>query len=885
MFKFRKIASVLASAIMVSSTVALAAAANYPSPFIKSGTPDVAVVYGSAQVGGTDLLAAADISTNLQEKLAAQTAVGGSTSTSSSVSGEAAPLFTSGTKLYMNDTLNQVKTSLTDTQLPTVLADGSFSGNVDTTYAQTIDIGFNPSITYARQPTSTDDPNFGLTESTTTGNYIYNASVTFNKAVNLTHADSEGEDLTLFGQKFTIASSTDETKLVLLKTAEKVSLSSDDPSAEVTIGTKKYTIELVSASDTTATVKVIDDTGASETKEINENASKKVNGVTIAITNADENNLKYSASVIAGAEKVTLSATAGSAVTYGEEDTNIDGATVTITGGSTAATKITVSITAKDSDHDALMPGTSMVDPVFGTFKLDFAGLSIPSNSTARESIDITNSGNDKLQVKFQPYYASAAKNIVFMKNWTTTPPGLMLQADDDGHNISVREGKKLYKGDYTIVGNEDEARLIRISYIYNSSTAGTTTSGDKITYVDAFTDESKDMDLGSTDGSATLNVGGKSYTVKYNGSSSTDSNWITINYPDSAGAGSMVAYPTIETKLGAKVAFYKPINITNVGDWDSAGTSLTQVRLPDGDGYTDVAIGVSATAGGGGNITIDSTVINATGGGGANPGKIVTIGQLSYNFTTEGANQTTILLQDPEGNGKNIMTPALIIFEEKDDNTNYEAIVVTPRIGADSTTPLGVSDVIRTWGNDSVWDSLSIQGNSDLKKEADLWGTIITTDSGGNDEKAYISYPDEQVTAEIYFAENAAEITAGETTSGGTVKSLGNVIISDAEASTTGAGKNLIVVGGSCVNTVAASLLGSSTPLCGADFTAKTTVTSGQFLIETFARGTDKVATLVAGYNAADTTAAAKYLRTATIDTIAGKKVVVTSSTSAVVA
>jgi len=85
--------------------------------------------------------------------------------------------------------------------------------------------------------------------------------------------------------------------------------------------------------------------------------------------------------------------------------------------------------------------------------------------------------------------------------------------------------------------------------------------------------------------------------------------------------------------------------------------------------------------------------------------------------------------------------------------------------------------------------------------------------------------------------------------------------------------GKNLIVVGGSCVNTVAASLLGSSSPLCGSDFTSITGVSNGEYLIETFARSGGKIATLVAGYEAADTTNAASALTTKNPEITVGVK------------
>ncbi|MDD4563824.1 MAG: hypothetical protein PHF09_03035, partial [Candidatus Nanoarchaeia archaeon] len=92
------------------------------------------------------------------------------------------------------------------------------------------------------------------------------------------------------------------------------------------------------------------------------------------------------------------------------------------------------------------------------------------------------------------------------------------------------------------------------------------------------------------------------------------------------------------------------------------------------------------------------------------------------------------------------------------------------------------------------------------------------------------------------------------------------------------------IVVGGSAVNSVAASLLGlTGDARFGEGFTAKTSIVSGEALIEAFDHD-GKVALLVAGYDAADTTKAASYLTSgAAVSTDLGTKLRVTSQTEAV--
>src|SRR3989338_7455499 len=180
MINFKKISAIVGSGLMIGMTMGAAAAANYPMPFVSGGAANVAIIYGTGSgVSILDAVEAGSIQSNLQSFMSTK---GGTTS--GSVSGEAAALFTGGTKLYINDSLNTVTNVLTKSNLPVTLMDGDFSGNVDATITQTIDLGSNPRVTFAKQPTSSDDPNYALTTSSTQANYIYNSTVTFSKAVN-----------------------------------------------------------------------------------------------------------------------------------------------------------------------------------------------------------------------------------------------------------------------------------------------------------------------------------------------------------------------------------------------------------------------------------------------------------------------------------------------------------------------------------------------------------------------------------------------------------------------------------------------------------------------------------------------------------------------------
>ena len=157
-----------------------------------------------------------------------------------------------------------------------------------------------------------------------------------------------------------------------------------------------------------------------------------------------------------------------------------------------------------------------------------------------------------------------------------------------------------------------------------------------------------------------------------------------------------------------------------------------------------------------------------------------VQIGKLYYNFTTTNhKNEIRIVLQQP--GGANIggtdwnvtstrgSAPAIVVWEEKDNNNVYHALVATLDNGVNADDGMGINDVEDSWSNDSsTWES-QLYTNNKLYKQVDYWGSIVTTDQADTDQyKATISYPDEQVYASVYMAQVSSTITPGKTGAGG---------------------------------------------------------------------------------------------------------------------
>lgn len=78
-----------------------------------------------------------------------------------------------------------------------------------------------------------------------------------------------------------------------------ISLNSEDkPLVPIEFSGKMYKIELVSASDTKATIKVTNSSENSDTKEVSEGLPELIQGLKIKVYSADEANLKLSAELI-----------------------------------------------------------------------------------------------------------------------------------------------------------------------------------------------------------------------------------------------------------------------------------------------------------------------------------------------------------------------------------------------------------------------------------------------------------------------------------------------------------------------------------------------------------------------------------------------------------
>jgi len=211
--------------------------------------------------------------------------------------------------------------------------------------------------------------------------------------------------------------------------------------------------------------------------------------------------------------------------------------------------------------------------------------------------------------------------------------------------------------------------------------------------------------------------------------------------------------------------------------------------------------------------------------------------------------------------------------FTEEDENGNIgqEGANFSITLEVDSDDETTVSDF------DGTIARLETSDGSDVFEGyvGSALATKISHNTGGDQDSVEITYHGTEVYGEVFLSESGSGTDSGDS---GVVK--GVMIGKDTQVSNFG-GKNLIIVGGSCVNSAAADLVGG--PFCGNDWTDATNVNPGEWIIKGYPTNplTTKLALLVAGYEAEDTVNAVTYLTTQKPDTskeTIGPKSLVTS-------
>jgi len=156
-FNFKKIGSILASGIMLASTLGFAAAASYPQPFVSGGNEDAAIVYG-VNAASTDIAAAIDVQTKLN-------ALVSGSSGSSATGGDSFKIEKTSTKFQLSKGILDIyAAAITEDKLPVLLKDGKFidNDNDEFDYTQKIDMANSTLTMFDDNDYAEDTPTIGI---------------------------------------------------------------------------------------------------------------------------------------------------------------------------------------------------------------------------------------------------------------------------------------------------------------------------------------------------------------------------------------------------------------------------------------------------------------------------------------------------------------------------------------------------------------------------------------------------------------------------------------------------------------------------------------------------------------------------------------------------
>jgi hypothetical protein len=328
-------------------------------------------------------------------------------------------------------------------------------------------------------------------------------------------------------------------------------------------------------------------------------------------------------------------------------------------------------------------------------------------------------------------------------------------------------------------------------------------------------------------------------------------------------------------------------VRLTDFTEEDSGATNTTTLQIMSDGTWTDEESDVE----GGETIEIGSAELTVTSINVDADTAVLTAGSNTYfnrlysaeglklilpheyssaNYTLTGlSNNPGYLMTNTSADGYVNQASFQLQFTEEDENDNLgDGVQFNVTVGWESEEP-SVTGI--------VGDSQQLEVEDSDNFESYIYSPLATMfleRTGGDQDTLDVTYHGSEVTANVFVSEVG-------TSSGGSVDS---VVLMDSEVSGSAASRNWIVVGGSAVNTRAAQLLGVNYPAHGSEWESATGVGANSWLIRTFAHptATDKVATLVAGYNAGDTTNAATYFTTQDVDITVGQQYVGQTGTAA---
>jgi len=921
--QFKKLAAVAGSALMAGLALAGPVLANQVSQLGKissmvsvSGTTasfPIFVIGATAQTA--DVAGAVDIATNLASNAVVTSSVT-STIAGESVTG-GAKIATSGIYLTPYYNPQNVKGILTASDIPSLLGTGTYSASSGGSYQYKQylyilgqDTNSNPAEIVFARPTTENSPRIAF--KTPGSSTLWTYKLTFSTPVSLSGVIStstlqtaiQGTTINILGKDFIVSDCTAGgtspyyiSDITLLGGNNVVTVETGTPKT-VTVNTKDYTVTLTGVAAQTIGASTYysaigDINGESFTLKAGDTKVMS-DGTMIASIKVFQGKTGAAdyATIAIGADKVKLAA--------GSRNGADTGATGTVTKGTTTVSELTSDIVSSDTagwstliikyqpSIDAwLSPGDMKTDPFASTFNIKFNSI-IPdlSDTANRQTISFNPSGYNMLLTYKNAADAEKQMYTLYTTDGTTwkwASASVSATNQDNGYrDIVFDEGANIsaIEQDYFVIGKGGFSHTMQFS----SFTPSTSTM--------TFTDESGNS-ITATNSSATaadLIVDGNTYKVyivdatkkiinaDLNGNSNI-AGTAAASYVYGGGGNTSKEYSFLTPKLittGQGGLYFYNGNKTVACNGGYVGMGLLGFNLNSG--------AVAGTSGSlkVGSTTIGSLVASATNNvtGTSDSGYIDTVVITPANLTTGNCNvgigtSTSGILTDPG---------FVLVEEAQQGGTTHNWVFLPAKWDStNSRTYIGTT----AYSDDTNYADNTVLGTATEYKGLTTYGTLVDHLSSTLGGSATIHYPDVFTFGNVYVLTPTGTIASGGT--GGTMTTQQVLPITadvvkldtDSDISTAIQNNDVIIVGGPCINKIAAQVLGKTYPACG----AASGIPENAALIELFTDkfATGKTALLVAGWEAAETDLAARIVQTgfpgATSTQLAGTTLTITGT------
>ncbi|MBN2052779.1 S-layer protein [Candidatus Woesearchaeota archaeon] len=799
----KKIAALVAGTTMVGATIMGAMAldlSNYPAPFVANGVFDGKIVVG-AKAATSDVVGAIDLAASLQASASTTTEVElPDAAGKATVTGDSAEFKTGNDFIRIGETIGSVKSTFRHTDLDALKSGVFDTGESTTPVNQYLKFdNTTMSVTYAEN----DDDEVGDFLKITDGSTIFEYHMEFTEgaaADNESNAlnDFESEVLTILGAPFTITTASmangNDMSLTLLG-GEVADTLKDGETKTYTIDGKDYevTAVFISSDDQSAKLSV----NGMLTKELNEGetdvlSSEVTVGVQEILTNQREGIVEF----FLGANKIELTDTDFTDSTYAQGTVKVNSESISDayliikgTAESSTTTKLNYIKYKVLADDDIYVP----------------AGKGVKEYMTEPEGL-LT----DTWDIKYAGLMNTGVSTIKFNAKSDHSYDLEFVNVNGDAYSFPFITNKNsIFK-----YGDDDDD-FIFTEPTYWGPIVGTTPTNNATFISDNDYFLLSDRATGTTDDSKAV-----SSVLRYQSISTGDS---TVTFRDLAGDTIVVSYSGT-------------VGSTATGELIVAGkTHDFYVGASSATASEDYALTMDLD----GNDAINATELKLVAKGGAvldlgNGTQIFSLGDSYDNLTNPYA-----ITDYSDVVNVSITTPASL-FDESGDGP----------ISSDLTITSATANKISSTVNDPTL--VDDPENDDYSYGYDIYGAKYTRyypSSGTEAAEITIDYPLTQKGAQVFVTAGVVEVKEGTATSGGTISSTTlnpiavGLAVLDTEAPALGS-ENMIVVGGPCVNTAAAELMGNPAT-CTEGFTP------GKAVIKLFA---DKNALLVAGYGAQDT-------------------------------